>query len=102
MLFVMESNDPSISENNFNPMILRDHLAVDRTRLANRRTLLAFIRTGLYLILTCLGIWKFGDASWLMWLGWIFLALGVVLIIIGIVSYQKIRHKILNAYGETQ
>ena len=30
-------------------LILRDHLALDRTRLANERTLLAYLRTALML-----------------------------------------------------
>lgn len=30
-------------------LILRDHLALERTKLANVRTLFAFIRTSLYL-----------------------------------------------------
>ena len=39
-----------------NEIILRDILAIDRTRLANQRTLLAYIRTGLYFIATAVGI----------------------------------------------
>lgn len=81
------------------PIILRDRLAIDRTRLANRRTLLAFIRTGLYFIITCLGILKFGEAEWLSWFGWLFMGIGIVFISIGIVSYQKVRRKILNSYN---
>ena len=33
-------------------IILRDYLAIERTRMANERTLLSFLRTGLYLIMT--------------------------------------------------
>ncbi|HQZ43477.1 MAG TPA: DUF202 domain-containing protein, partial [Flavobacteriales bacterium] len=32
-------------------LILRDHLALVRTRLANERTLLSYIRSALYLLL---------------------------------------------------
>ncbi len=32
-------------------LILRDHLALERTRLANERTLLTYIRSALYLII---------------------------------------------------
>lgn len=31
-------------------LILREHLAIERTRLANETTLLAYIRTGLYFL----------------------------------------------------
>ena len=33
-------------------LILRDHLALDRTRLANRRTMLAYLRTALMLLVS--------------------------------------------------
>jgi putative membrane protein len=33
-----------------NELILADHLALDRTRLANERTLLAYIRTAFMLV----------------------------------------------------
>lgn len=32
-------------------VILRDYLAIERTRLANERTLLSYIRSSLYLLL---------------------------------------------------
>jgi putative membrane protein len=38
--------------------ILRDHLALDRTKLANERTLLAYLRTALVLILSGITIIK--------------------------------------------
>lgn len=37
-------------------LILRDHLALERTKLANERTLFAYIRMALYLLTVGIGI----------------------------------------------
>lgn len=45
-------------------LILRDHLALERTKLANERTLFAYIRMALYLLTVGIGIFvpsKFTD-----------------------------------------
>lgn len=79
-------------------LTLRDHLAIDRTRLANQRTLLAMLRTGLYLILMSLTIWSlniFEDLRWLT--GGVMLA-GVMTGIIGILLYKSQKKKINNSY----
>jgi putative membrane protein len=60
-------------------LILRDELALDRTRLANERTLLSYARTGLMLAVTGgTAIKLFGEESkqYVLW--------GGVLIIVGI------------------
>ena len=60
-------------------MILRDHLAVDRTSLANERTLLAYLRTALGCVI--------GGASALHFLGGLATDLvGVGLILLGLLT----------------
>lgn len=44
-------------ENN-EKLILRDHLALERTKLANERTLFSYIRTSLYLLTAGIGIFQ--------------------------------------------
>ncbi len=44
-------------ENN-EKLILRDHLALERTKLANERTLFSYIRTSLYLLTAGIGIYQ--------------------------------------------
>jgi putative membrane protein len=81
-------------------LILRDTLAIDRTRLANQRTLLSFIRTGLYLIVTALGIYQFSHTSRFYWTVWILAVLGGMTIVIGITNYLLMRKKVQKAYSD--
>lgn len=43
-------------EANDEDLILRDKLALSRTKLANQHTLLSFVRTGIYFVVTALGV----------------------------------------------
>ncbi|MEM6263367.1 MAG: DUF202 domain-containing protein [Bacteroidota bacterium] len=79
-------------------MLLRDHLAVDRTRLANQRTLLSFLRTGLYLFVTALAVMKVDFLASLAWIGWLCIFLGVVVMGIGMYNYRKVQLRILRSY----
>ena len=50
----------------FNPdqkVILRDYLAIERTRLANERTLLSYIRSALYLLVGSIAFYQLIDFS---------------------------------------
>ena len=64
-------------------LILRDHLALERTKLANERTLFAYIRMALYLLTVGIGIFQIESISRLDGLAWgciiagIFLFLGL-------------------------
>uniref|UniRef100_UPI004047E2D9 DUF202 domain-containing protein n=1 Tax=Mariniflexile sp. TaxID=1979402 RepID=UPI004047E2D9 len=44
-------------------IILRDYLAIERTRLANERTLLSYIRSSLYLLLGSIAFFQLKDFS---------------------------------------
>lgn len=82
-------------------MILRDYLAVERTRLANERTLFAYIRTALYLLTVGIGIFEIRSIWHLKWLGWICLLLSIIILPLGIVRFIKIK-KHLTAYTKQQ
>lgn len=82
-------------------IILRDFLAIDRTRLANQRTLLSFLRTGLYLFVTALAVMKVGFLNELQFLGNVFIGLSVITTIVGIVNYFMMRRKIEKHYRES-
>lgn len=79
-------------------LILRDTLALDRTRLANQRTLLAFVRTGLYLAVTGAGIFQFSDTNRFFWLAWILIGVGIVVAAFGIWTYWNMQRKIAACY----
>lgn len=92
----MDNIEKSLAEEK----ILRDYLAIDRTRLANERTLLAFLRTSLYLLATALAIIELESLQNIRFLAWIMIAGSVASLIIGIVNYLRMRYKINNMYLE--
>ncbi|TSC93296.1 MAG: putative membrane protein [Candidatus Berkelbacteria bacterium Athens1014_28] len=77
-----------------NDLILRDHLAADRTILACERTLLAYIRTTLTAFIAGLTIIKFFEGIYYKYLGFAFVVVGVIVTIYGIKSYLKLKLKI--------
>ncbi|SER43650.1 DUF202 domain-containing protein [Neolewinella agarilytica] len=78
---------------------LTDRLALDRTHLANQRTLLAYTRTGIYLIFTSLGLLHLihidRDLHWIAWLAFI---LGGISILTGVINYFRMKRKINRLY----
>lgn len=80
-------------------MILRDRLAVDRTKLANQRTLLAFFRTGLTLIITAMAIFEFKhDEMGYIRAAWGMAILGGLVILLGFINFFMTRRNISNSY----
>jgi putative membrane protein len=78
-------------------LILRDHLAIDRTRLANERTLLAWWRTGLTLLIAGASAIKiFHDSLWVVVAGYMLLPFGFAALAIGLHRYLRLR-RIINA-----
>ncbi len=64
-------------------LILRDHLAIDRTMLANESTLLAYIRTSLAILISGISLIKFFTIVYLQLLGGIFVFFGILILFIG-------------------
>jgi putative membrane protein len=73
---------------------LRDKLAIDRTRLANKRTFLAMLRTGLYFSVMGLSVLNIKQLENLQNYSWIFFGISVVFIVLGVISYYKMDAKI--------
>ena len=80
-------------------IILRDHLAIDRTKLANQRTILAYIRTAIMIFASGITIIKLIPADSFFYL------LGILLIIlifpclaIGFFAYCKVKNNINRMY----
>ncbi|MEY8722056.1 DUF202 domain-containing protein [Bacteroides stercorirosoris] len=78
-----------------NELILRDHLALERTKLANERTLFSYIRTSLYLLTAGIGILQIDSISRLDRLAWICIVSGVILFFWGFVRFWRMK-KYLN------
>lgn len=89
------------SPNEKQELILRDSLALDRTRLANQRTLLSFFRTGLTLVVTALAIFELKEKDWYLFLGKVALVVGVIIIIIGFINFFIIKRRIDQSYKST-
>ena len=72
-----------------NDLILRDELAIDRTLLANERTLLAYLRSGVALLIAGVSIMNFSSQDWFWWIGVVWIPIGIITIIIGVVRFQR-------------
>ncbi|WP_365325666.1 DUF202 domain-containing protein [uncultured Parabacteroides sp.] len=82
---------------NHEEIILRDLLALERTRLANEQTLFSYIRTSLYLLTVGMGIFEIEIIQHLRMVAWICLVSGVILFIVGVYRYYHLR-KYLKSY----
>lgn len=83
---------------NQDKIILRDYLAMERTKLANERTLLSYIKSSLYLLLGGIAIIQLEGFESIKFLGFISLSLTVILLFIGIYRYQKLNRQLKNYY----
>ncbi len=82
-------------------LILRDTLAIDRTRLANQRTFLAFFRTGLSLIVTALAIIEFKkDSPDYIFMATVLMIFGAIIMVGGLVNYYVVARRIHRAYDK--
>ena len=82
-------------QGNGKQLILRDHLAIDRTRLANERTLLAWWRTGLTLTIAGVTLIKlFSDQALMVAGGYVMVPLGFATLAFGVYRYATVRREI--------
>jgi putative membrane protein len=75
-------------------LILRDLLAMDRTALANERTLLSYIRSALALAAAGAGLIHFLDAVLTEILGWALIPLAAALAVVGVQRYLQMRKRL--------
>lgn len=81
-------------------IILRDYLALERTTLANERTLFSFIRTSLYLVIGGIGLLKLKDFESLRWLGELALVISALLIVYGAIRFLLLKRKLHKFYRD--
>jgi len=79
-------------------IILRDHLALERTKLANERTLLSYIRTSLYLVLGGIAFLGMRDLEEIKNLGYFSLLLSSVVLVIGIIRFYQLKKHLTKMY----
>ncbi len=81
-------------ENIKGQLILRDHLAADRTILANERTFLAYIRTALTLFVAGLSFVHFDIMNSLLIdgiIGGVLMFIGAITFFLGMYRYHKMK-----------
>ncbi|HHI02786.1 MAG TPA: DUF202 domain-containing protein [candidate division Zixibacteria bacterium] len=69
----------------------QEKLAEVRTKQANERTLLAYMRTALTLVVAGLSFVRFFDNRIIEIIGWVFIPFGVITIVLGIIRYINIK-----------
>lgn len=79
-------------------IIVRDYLAIERTRLANERTLMSYIRSSLYLILGGIAFLKLEGFSNIKYLGLLSLLLSVIFLIIGVYRFMLLKKSLNKLY----
>lgn len=76
------------------PLNTREILALERTRLANERTLLAYVRSSLYLLIGGIALLQLEDFKSIQWIGQVALIVCVVFFAIGIGRFLYLKRKL--------
>ncbi|WP_323370110.1 DUF202 domain-containing protein [Xanthomarina sp. F2636L] len=79
-------------------VILRDYLAIERTRLANERTLLSYIRSSLYLLLGGIAFFQLKDFPNFKFLGLLSLVFSALFFIIGLYRFVLLKKSLKRLY----
>lgn len=80
--------------NNREPLILRDHLALERTRLSNERTLLSYIRSSLYLLIGGIALVQVEGYGDLRYVGYLSLLFCVLSLVVGFYRFHRLRRQL--------
>jgi putative membrane protein len=74
--------------------ILRDFLALERTKMANERTFLSYIRTSLYFLLGGFAFINLEGFKNTIYLGYVAIGISILLISMGTVKFMVLRKRI--------
>lgn len=74
--------------------LIREHLALERTKLANERTLLSYVRSSLYLLLGGIALLQIKEYEHIKWIGYVSLFISAVFVSIGISRYIILGRKL--------
>jgi putative membrane protein len=83
-------------------VILRDYLAIERTRLANERTLLSYIRSSLYLLLGAIAFFQLKEFTNFRYLALTALVFSAVFFIIGIYRFTLLKKSLKRVYYRSE
>lgn len=79
-------------------VILRDYLAIERTRLANERTLLSYIRSSLYLLIGSIAFFQLKEYPNFKYLALASLVFCALFFIIGIYRFTTLKRSLKKLY----
>jgi len=79
-------------------LIVRDYLARQRTQLANDRTLLSYIRTSLYFLVSGTALIKVEDLENVKEFGYLSFAISLILVLLGFFNFFKIRKRLKKGH----
>ena len=83
-------------------IILRDFLAMERTTLANERTLFAYLRAGVYMIIAGIAFLELREFMDLEWLSYVLFGFSLILFIYGISRYVILNRKLHVFYDSME
>lgn len=75
---------------------ISDRLSMERTQLANERTLLSYMRTSMGFVLGGFSLIQFFQNQVFMWVGALFIPAGIILSIIGLKKFIDIRASLVQ------
>ncbi|WP_186756756.1 DUF202 domain-containing protein [Echinicola salinicaeni] len=81
-----------------NELIVRDYLARQRTKMANDRTLLSYIRTSLYFLVSGTALVKVEGLANIKEFGYLSFGISLIFLIMGFTNFFSIRRKIQKGH----
>lgn len=97
-----EMKDEPYSKYCTDNLILRDELAIDRTLLANERTLLSYLRFAVTLLIAGVSIIHFSNEEWFRVLGIACIPTGVITGIVGVARYRRMHQSIVRIRNQSE
>ncbi|OBQ55964.1 DUF202 domain-containing protein [Tamlana sp. s12] len=79
-------------------VILRDYLAIERTRLANERTLLSYIRSSLYLLIGAFAFFELKGYPNFKYFALVCLVFCIIFLVIGVMRFRLLKKSLKKLY----
>ncbi|WP_044398521.1 DUF202 domain-containing protein [Lacinutrix sp. Hel_I_90] len=83
-------------------IILRDYLALERTTLANERTLFAYLRSGIYMVIAGFAFLELKQFMDLEWLSYILFFFSLILFVFGTTRFIILKRKLEVYYNNME
>lgn len=83
-------------------IILRDFLALERTTLANERTLFAYLRSGVYMVIAGFAFLELKEYIDLDWLSYVLFGISLFLFVFGFIRFFIVKNKLDVYYNDME